>query len=97
MTRPARIPLVTHILVPFTIHSSPSGTARQRMFCVSLPASGSDRENAARSEPSTMRGRNRRRCSSVPNRLIMATASLCELRIPASDIQPRDNSSTMRA
>ena len=62
----ARMPLVTHILVPLIIHSSPSGSARQRMLRVSLPASGSDNEKADRNDPSHMRGKKRSRCSSVP-------------------------------
>ncbi|MEJ7583940.1 MAG: hypothetical protein WKF43_07585 [Acidimicrobiales bacterium] len=57
ITNEARTPFVTHILVPLTIHSSPSRTALQRRLLVSLPASVSDSEKAARKRPSTMRGR----------------------------------------
>ena len=55
-TTPARSPLVTHIFVPSRMYSSPSGVALHRMACVSLPASGSDSENAARTSPVAMRG-----------------------------------------
>jgi hypothetical protein len=41
-TTPARTPFVTHIFVPSTTYSSPSGVARQRSAWVSLPASGSE-------------------------------------------------------
>ena len=66
MTSEDRMPLVTHIFVPLTTHSSPSHSARQRRAPVSLPASGSESEKAARNDPSHIRGRNRCRCSSVP-------------------------------
>ena len=96
MTSEARTPLVTHIFVPFTTHSSPSRSARQRRAPVSLPASGSDREKAARNDPSHMRGSNRCFCSSVPNLAIIVAPILWVLRIPARDMKPRDNSSIMR-
>ncbi len=96
MTSEDRTPLVTHIFVPFTTHSSPSRSARQRSAPVSLPASGSDREKAARNDPSHMRGRNRCFCSSVPNRAIIVAPILWVLRIPARDMKPRDNSSIIR-
>ena len=67
-TSSARSPLVTHIFVPLTMYSSPSGTALQRMACVSLPASGSLSENAARRSPVAIFGSHRACCSSVPNR-----------------------------
>src|SRR6266568_150337 len=44
VTRLARSPLVTHILVPSITYSSPSGVALHRSACVSLPASGSDKD-----------------------------------------------------
>ena len=47
-TTPARSPLVTHILVPATTYSSPSGVALHRKALVSLPASGSDSERQPR-------------------------------------------------
>ena len=97
ITSDARTPLVTHILVPLMIHSSPSGTALQRRAPASLPESGSDSENAARKFPSTMRGRYDCFCSSVPYRPIMVAAILWVLRMPDNDIQPRDSSSMMRA
>ena len=65
-TMAARSPLVTHIFVPLMTYSSPSGAALQRIAWVSLPASGSDSENAPRISPVAMRGRMRslllRRC-----------------------------------
>ena len=97
MTRDDRWPLVTQNLVPLTTHSSPSRSARHRMAPVSLPASGSDSEKAARNEPSHIRGRNRWRCSSVPNRPIMVAPILCVLRMPARDMKPREISSMIRA
>ncbi len=47
-TIPARSPFVTHALVPLTIHSSPSRTARHEMLRVSVPASGSESDSAPR-------------------------------------------------
>ena len=76
MTSEARWPFVTQNFVPLTTHSSPSRSALQRIAPVSLPASGSDNEKAARKDPSHMRGRNRCFCSSVPNRAIMVTPIL---------------------
>ena len=97
ITKDARVPFVTHIFVPLITHSSPSFSALQRSAPVSLPASGSEREKAARKEPSHIRGKNLSFCSSVPYLSIMVTPILCVFKIPASDMKPRDNSSTIRA
>ena len=83
--------------VPLITHSSPSFSALQRSDPVSLPASGSDRENAAGKEPSHIRGKNFSFCSSVPYLSIMVTPILCVFKIPANDMKPRDSSSPMRA
>ena len=87
-TSPARSPLVTHIFVPSITYSSPSGFARQRRAWASLPASGSERLNAARTSPVAMVGRKRLRCSSVPYRLIRFAAIMWVFSTPDSDIQP---------
>ena len=96
-TTAARMPLVTHIFVPLTTKSWPSGSARQRMARVSEPASGSDREKQARASPDARRGRSDDRCSGVPCFSINVAQIVCELRMPASDIQPYDSSSMRRA
>src|SRR3546814_4742184 len=65
-TTEARSPLVTHALVPFRTYSSPSRTALQERFLVSLPASGSDRDRAPRLSPVAIDGSRRCFCSSLP-------------------------------
>ena len=87
-TTSARSPLVTHILVPLTMYSSPSGVALQRRAWVSLPASGSDSEKAPRISPVAMAGSHFARCSSVPKRLTRLATMVWVLRTPDSDIQP---------
>ena len=88
-TSPARSPFVTHIFVPLTTYSSPSRTARVRIACTSEPHSGSVIENAPRSSPVAIRGRQRSFCSSVPWRISMFATIKCVLMIPESVIQPR--------
>jgi hypothetical protein len=70
------------------MYSSPSGVALHRSDAASLPASGSDSENAARTSPVAIRGRRRAFCSSVPCRASSVTTMVWVLRMPASDIQP---------
>ena len=94
--RPPRSPLVTHIFVPSRMYSSPSGVALHRMACVSLPASGSDSENAARTSPVAIFGSSSLRCASVPNRSIRLAAIVWVLSTPASDIHPYASSSISR-
>ena len=79
---------MTHIFVPLMTYSSPSGVALQRSDAASEPASGSDRENAARISPVAIRGRCSLRCCSVPFRLSRVTTMVWVLSTPANDIQP---------
>ena len=87
-TIPARSPLVTQALVPLTTYSSPSRAARQEMFRVSLPASGSDSDSAPRRSPVAMRGSQRCFCSSLPWAMIRVAAMVWVLTMPVRLIQP---------
>ena len=71
----ATLPLVIHILVPFSTQSSPSRTARVRIEPGSEPESGSVRPKQPISSPAAMRGSHSCFCSSEPNRQIGNMAS----------------------
>ncbi len=71
--------------------------ALQRIALVSLPASGSDSENAPRTSPAAILGSHFCFCSSVPNRLIRFEPIMCVLSTPDNDIHPKASSSTTRA
>ena len=88
-----RTPLVTHILVPLSTHSSPSRSARQRICRVSLPASASDNDSAARCAPLAIGGSRCRRCSSLPCRRSNVAVIIWVFRTPTSDIHPVASSS----
>ena len=92
-TTPARSPLVTQVLVPLITYSSPSRRARQEMFRVSLPASGSDSDRQPRGAPSASDGSQRACCSGVPCRMIRLAAIVWVLMMPESDIHPAASSS----
>ena len=62
--------LVVHTLRPLIRQPPSTCSARVRRLARSEPLSGSDRPMAKASSPDTMRGRNSRRCSSVPRRRI---------------------------
>ena len=96
VTKPARSPLVTHVLVPSSTYSSPSGVALQRSDRVSLPASGSDRDRQPRNSPVAMRDSHRSFCAAVPWSAIRVAVMEWVLRMPVRDIQPKAISSTMR-
>jgi hypothetical protein len=90
-------PLVTNIFVPLSTYSSPRRRASVRIACTSDPAWGSVRHRPPRASPRARRGRNRRRCSSVPWWSTISAAIVWLLITPASDIQPRQSSSITRA
>ena len=56
-----------------------------------------DRGAVFRSSPRAKRGRNRLRCSSVPNRSTAAAMIRCELKMPDTAIQTADTRSTIFA
>ena len=86
----ARSPLVTQVLVPLTIHSSPSRVTRHEMLRVSVPASGSESERAPRFAPAARSGSHRCFWASVPKRRMFVAHIVCVLMIPDRLIQPYD-------
>ena len=87
-TSPERSPLVTQAFVPLTTYSSPSRVARQEMFRVSLPASGSESERAPRRSPEASAGSHRSFCASVPWVMIRMAAMVWVLMTPVRLIHP---------
>jgi hypothetical protein len=65
---------VLHTFWPVTTYSSPSRTARVRSDARSEPASGSEKPWHHTLSPRRMRGRWRRRCSSVPSAIRVGPA-----------------------
>jgi len=86
--------LVIQFLVPFITHSSPSRSACVRIAAGSLPASGSDRQNAGDHSPDAQRGNNRALSSSEPNNATGNVPSSWTIKINALDAHTRAISST---
>ena len=78
------MPLVIHILRPFSTQSSPDRVAEVRIDAGSEPASGSVRPKQPMASPAAIRGSHSRLCSSLPNRQIAYIA-----REPCTDTRDR--------
>ena len=86
--RSARCPLVVHFLRPSSRQPPPSGVAVVVIAAVSLPAPGSDRQNAPRTRPLASSGPHRCCCASVPKRSNAQESMVCTVSRLRTDEQP---------